>query len=190
MPFDRNSQGTLNTARGAARPQRRAVPLPDLWGDLAALPPGPDWTPKEVGDQLVEALRWARYAAGRTGPGAMTAMRLPYTATLDLHLEEGWGLPERADEDEGEELRLPPSPAQVTRHLAALQWSADYLCPGHVGSARTVGLWAACKAYKRSFAGAVKARGVPRVHAYRLRDRALSIIAQGLTRDRVPVAVD
>jgi len=51
------------------------------------------------------------------------------SATLDDHLGECGGLPELAGDDEPEEreLILPPSAKQVTRHLAALQWPADYL---------------------------------------------------------------
>jgi hypothetical protein len=49
------------------------------------------------------------------------------------------------------------------------------------------GLWAASKAYKRSFDQALKARGVGRSLAYRLRDRGLALISQGLDRDRFPV---
>jgi hypothetical protein len=113
-------------------------------------------------------------------------MRLPFAPTLEVQLDEGWGLPERADDPEDAVLRLPSSPAQVSRHMSALQWSADYLCPDHSGSARTVGLWAACSADGRSLAGG-KAKGIPRVHTYRLQDRGLSLIVQGPTRDRVRV---
>ena len=183
MPFDKTAQGTLSTARAAA--------LSDLWGDLTALPPGPDWTPEEVGEQLVEALRWARHAAGRTGPGGMSTIRLPFIPTLEAHLDEGWGLPERADDPEDAVLRLPTSPALVSRHMAALQWQASYLVPAHVGSSRVLGLWLRCRVSRRSFDAAIKDwPHLSRANAYRLRDRGLSLIAQGLTRDRVRVEVD
>jgi hypothetical protein len=44
-----------------------------------------------------------------------------------------------------------------------------------------VGLWAACKAGRRSFDGTVKARGVARSHAYRLCDRGLMLISVRLS---------
>ena len=52
-----------------------------------------------------------------------------------------------------------------------------------------VGLWSLCKVSRRSFAGAVKARGISRPAAYQLRDRGLSMISQGLQRDGVLVAL-
>ncbi len=87
-------------------------------------------------------------------------------------------------------MRLMLPPAVVSRHRAALEWPAIYLCPGNVTSARMLGLWAACKAGKRPFDKALEARGgIARAHVYRYRDRGLSLIAQGLVRDRVPVDV-
>jgi hypothetical protein len=109
-------------------------------------------------------------------------------ADFEAHCEEGWGLPEIADEPDEAFVRIQPSARQVTRHEAALQWPAVYLVgAGLQGSARMVGLWAACKAYRRPFAKAIEGRGVSRPAAYALRDKGLSLISQGLTRDRVPV---
>ncbi|RHZ95361.1 hypothetical protein D1122_14845 [Cereibacter sphaeroides] len=84
-------------------------------------------------------------------------------------------------------MRVQPTPALVSRYVAALQWPADYLCPEHIGSARCLGLFTACKAYGLLIAPELKARGVARHHAYRLRDRGLSLIALGLEKDAVPV---
>lgn len=173
----------METRAGKPVPARRA-PL--------AEPPAPEWTPKIVGEQLVEAIRWAA-SLGPVGPKGFNHVRLAFEATLEEHLAEGWGLPEAAEDDgrgEDRPLRLMLPPAVVSRHRAALEWPAVYLCPDNVTSARMLGLWAACKAGKRSFDGAVKARGgIARAHAYRYRDRGLSLIAQGLVRDRVPVEV-
>lgn len=80
-----------------------------------------------------------------------------------------------------------PSHERITRHEAALEWPATYLIPDHQGSVRMLGLWAATKINKRSFARVVKARGVARNMAYQLRDQGLSLISQGLDRDGVPV---
>lgn len=156
-----------------------------------ALPPVLSWTPKIVAAQLVEAMRWT-LSQGPVGPRGVSHVRLPFAATLDDHLAEGWGLPEAADDDRAEDrpLRLMLPPAVVSRHRAALEWPATYLCPDNTTSARMLGLWAACKAGKRSFDGAVKARGnIARAHAYRYRDKGLSIISQGLARDGVPVEI-
>ena len=32
------------------------------------------WTPKLVGERLIEAIRWARYNAGPTGPAPVRAL--------------------------------------------------------------------------------------------------------------------
>ena len=148
--------------------------------------PDPDdqWSPKLVGEALIEALRWARYAAGKTGPAGYTGMRLPEALlSPEDRLALGWDAAIEADPEDARSMRVQLSSAQVSRHEAALEWAANYLCPDHHGSARMVGLWAASKAYRRSFDGALKARGVGRSLAYRMRDRGLSLIAQGLDRD-------
>lgn len=161
-------------------------------GATIAAPAAPSWTPKIVGEQLVEAMRWAA-AQGPVGPRGFNHIRLNFSATLEEHLAEGWGIPEAAEEEGREEdhrLRLQLPPAVVSRHRAALEWPATYLCPDHVTSARMLGLWAACKAGKRSFDGAIKAKGgIARAHAYRYRDKGLTLISIGLARDGVPVDI-
>ena len=144
------------------------------------------WTPRRVGEQLVEALRWVRRAGGAVGPAGIRSGQPAYIATLEEFMED-FGIPEVADDEEGARpMRIDPSPAQVSRYLAALEWSAIYLIPDHEGSARMLGLWAACKAHKRPFDKAVRERAnISRGAAYALRDRALSIISQGLQRDGV-----
>lgn len=147
------------------------------------------WTPEKVGERLVEALRWAQHAAGRTGASGVVGMRLPEAIlSLEDHLAAGWGIPETADDpNEERPLRVQLSAAQVTALEDVLCWPARYLCPDHAGSARMVGLWAACKARRSSFDRALKARKtIARATAFRLRDRGLSLIAQRLTRDQVP----
>jgi hypothetical protein len=160
-------------------------------GELPDVPPAPKWTPEAVEAQLVEALRWAKYNAGRVGPAGIGGVSGVFSlvSTLEDHMEEGWGIPEVAGDDVPDEKQIRPAatPEQITRHEAALQWPADYLLPDYKGSARMVGLWCACQVGKRSFNGVCKARGVDRHAAMQLRDRGLSLISQGLTRDGVPV---
>ncbi|KQB17497.1 hypothetical protein LY44_00908 [Rhodobacter capsulatus] len=146
------------------------------------------WTPKAVGETMIEALRWAQWAAGRVGSGGIKTVALPFVVTLDEHLANGWGLPETAGDDEPDprRLRVMPSPVQVARHEAALDWPRQYL-RDHEGSARILTLWLRCKITRKPFDAAVKARGtISRTTAYALRDRALSVISQGLDRDGVP----
>lgn len=143
------------------------------------------WTPKLVADQFCDALRWVRRSTGPVGPAGIRSGQPAYIATLEEFMED-FGLPETADDEEELRPSYPlPSPEQVTRHLDALEWARVYLIPHHEGSARMLGLWAMCKITRRPFDKAVKARGLPRHAAYALRDRALSLISQGLQRDGV-----
>lgn len=168
-------------ARGAERLRVREAAL------HSPLPVVETWTPALAGQALVDALRWAHRAAGRVGPGGVVSARLPEAIlTTEDRLELGWGLHEVADPDDLPPMRVQLSPAQVSAHEAVLEWPARYLCPAHDGSARIVGLWAACKARRMSFDVAIKRRGtLARATAYRLRDKGLSLISQGLDRDGV-----
>lgn len=144
------------------------------------------WTPKLVGERLVEAVRWAGRSAGRVGPAGLSTVRLAYLA----HLDPDWGIIEVAGDDRPEErqLRIPPTPRQITAYEDALDWPRRYLCPEYEGSARILALWVRCKVTRSSFNAAVKARGtIARVTAFRLRDRGLSLISVRLDRDRVPL---
>lgn len=157
----------------------------DLWT------PTQTWTPGKVKERLIEALTWARYCTGRVGPAEFVSTMPSYKPTLEDHLESGWGLPETAGDEREEEkaIKLRASPEQVKAYLEALEWMADYLAKDHPGLARTLGLWLASKVYRFSFENELRARGsdMTRTHAYRLRDRALSVISQGLQRDGVPL---
>lgn len=186
--------GTLHLARGPGRSARRASSDLDAWLKSALTEIGPPpraedgWTPKAVGEALIDALRWARHAAGRTGPAGMVSAHMPEAIlSMEDRLALGWDAAVTLDPDDQRPVILRPSSQQVSRHLAALEWPADYLLPDHPGSARTLGLWAACKAYRRPFDRAVRERGIHRSMAYQLRDRGLSLIAQGLDRDGVPL---
>ncbi|WP_235697894.1 hypothetical protein [Cereibacter sphaeroides] len=136
---------------------------------------------------MIDAQLWARRTGRPVGPAGYTRSRSDYQAS-DLDFErEGWGLPEVADPDDIPPMRVQATAALVSLYEAALEWPADYLCPEHIGSARMLGLFTVCKAIGLPVARELKARGVARHHAYRLRDRGLSLTAQGLERDGVPV---
>lgn len=148
------------------------------------------WTPQLVATRLIEAVRWARYGAGPVGPSGIRSGMPTYAPTWEDRMAEGWGLPELAGDETQEDrpLRVNATPEQVGAYMAALQWQAAYLVPAHVGSSRVLGLWLRCRVARRSFDAAIKDRPhLSRANAYRLRDRALSIIAQGLQSDGVPL---
>lgn len=144
---------------------------------------GPEvWTPELVNKRLVEAVRWVRFHGGPVGPSGVKSCMPSYRPSLEDHLEEGWGLPEVAD-DEAEPARpkpLPPTPEMVEKLIDALTWVSRYVAPTNPGSARMLALWLRCKVYRRDFEDDLAGR-VSRGHAYRLRDRGLSLIAVALT---------
>lgn len=149
----------------------------------------PTWTPQLVRDRMIEAVRWARYNAGPTGPAPIRSAMPSYEPTLEDHLAEGWGIPEKAEgvDDQTKVLRLHLTSEQVSEMHDRLEWVARYVCPDHEGDAVILQLWLYCRVYKKSFDGALQRRRFPlsRVHAYRMRDRALSIISQRLSKEGV-----
>jgi hypothetical protein len=145
----------------------------------------PAWTPKMVSEQFVAAIKWVRRYGGSVGPAGIRSGQPAYLPSYEELLED-FGIFERADDEEERRTQVQPSPEQISRFLAALEWPADYLIPAHDGSARMLGLWAYCKATRSPFDQAVADQcKMSRGAAYALRDRALSIISQGLTRDEV-----
>jgi len=152
------------------------------------------WIPRLVGEVLVDALRWAKKTAGPVGPaGFKTNRKLQrFIPTLEDHLEEGWGLPEVAGDEEEwlapVELAIDPKRADLFMH--ALTWVGVYLInDGHPATGKILSLSLAHSVSRnsRAFDAALKQEGVSRRHSYRMRDKGLSIIAQALNRDQVPV---
>lgn len=153
----------------------------------APLPPHV-WTTRLVREVMLDTVGWANVTAGQVGPrGFARVAKLQWSPTLEDHLREGWGLPEKAEETEVENRPRPTfSQAQISLFSRAMHWQGRYLYPDHVGSSRMLALWLRSKARRASFEKGIERMGVSRGHAYRLRDRALGLIALGLTADRVP----
>lgn len=85
---------------------------------------------KAAGEQLVAALRWARYAAGRTSSVGMVCARLPEAILTDEEfLEMGWGFRESADDPED----LLPMRIQPRSAATLLRWNGRPVGPtgGH-----------------------------------------------------------
>lgn len=145
------------------------------------------WTPQLAGEVMLDAARWAKASAGAVGPRSFARIAgLTWSPTLADHLAEGWGLPDAPDPDD---IRK-PMPAftqdQIRLFSSALLWQGRYLAAdGMVGSSRMLGLWIRSKVHGENIGNTLHKAGVSRAHAYRLRDRALSRIAIGLTADRV-----
>ncbi len=145
------------------------------------------WTPKLVGKVLVEAVKWAQYNAGPTGPAAVRSLMPVYAPSILERLEQGWGFLSEAPADP-KPTRRALRPEEVSRLIEALQWPAKYAVPELPTSARILNLWIRSKVYRVSFSEVIDAMGdFSRATSYRYRDKALSAIAQGLERDGVPL---
>jgi hypothetical protein len=152
------------------------------------------WSPEMVAKTLTIAVRWV-YATGRADqPAAVRSQNLGFIVgvlTDDEFLEEFGAdreAPEDPDEDETRRRsRRGFSPAEVSAMERALQWPVEYL-DGWRGPANVLKVWLRTKAKRKpTFERAAKAHGWSRATAYRARDKALEIIAEGLNRDRIPV---
>lgn len=145
------------------------------------------WTYKLVRERLIEAVTYARFYGGPVGPSGMRSGMPAYRASLEDHLDEGWGLPEAAEDDEdtarNRAMPRPPSPERIEHLVDALAWPARFVALSNPGSARMLSLWLRCRVYKLDFERALDRIGMSRSHAYRLRDRALTLIAVGLDRE-------
>ena len=158
--------------------------------EIATVPEA--WTPELVRDRMIEAVRWARYNAGPTGPAPIRSLMPEYRASLEDHLAEGWGLPEKADgvaqaEEAEQARRWRVAAARVDHMLWVLDWCRLYLAKDGPGDAVILNLWLRCRVHKQSFDAALKTRGfaLSRQHAYRMRDRACSRIAQRLAEEGI-----
>lgn len=146
------------------------------------------WTPKLVRETMIEAIRWARYNAGPTGPAPVRSVMPIYTPSAMDRLEEGWGLPDATEEDEERRPVRRYSPRETQRLIDALYWPAKYAVPELPTSARILNLWLRCHVYNADFRKVIDRRGeMSRATAYRYRDKALSAISIGLDRDGVPL---
>lgn len=145
------------------------------------------WTPKRVGETLIEAVRWARYNAGPTGPAPVRALYPTYYPSDADRDAEGWGLEESADDPtDPPPQRRRLTPKEVSRLIDALHWPMRYAVQGYPGSARILNLWLRCKVHKVNFDKTIERKGrMSRASAYRMRDRALAAIAIGLTKDGI-----
>lgn len=144
------------------------------------------WTPKLVGERLVEAIRWARYNAGPTGPAPVRAAMLAFLPTQGEHDIEGWGHVERQVDDDPPSARRQLRPAEISALTAALYWPARYSVIEFPSATRVLNLWLRCKVYRGNFDKVIETRReFSRATAYRYRDKALAAIAVGLERDRV-----
>ncbi|WP_210385619.1 hypothetical protein [Brucella anthropi] len=135
------------------------------------------WTPKLVGEILVEMVRWLATHGGRVGPARLRSAMPELQMELADRLAEGWS---SVQANEVTHHRHSYGPRAVSLFERALDWQGTYLL-GERGAGRVLALWLRCRITKLKFDAQLKARGWSRATAYRKRDKALSLIAQGLT---------
>ena len=145
---------------------------------------GDFWTPEIVQEQLIEAVTWLRYHGGRAGPAGMRLALPAYAASpkerLADHLAEGWGNPEDAEPDDEQFERRTYSPAEIDAMQDRLDWVARYVAPTNQRDAVALQAWVVCRVYRRGLEKGLRPFGISRRHSYRMRDRALAIIARRL----------
>jgi len=147
------------------------------------------WTPKRAGEVLIEAVRWARYNAGPTGPAPVRALMPTYYPSPEDREREEWGDPEIVEDlTEVPKYRRPLKPHEVSALIEALYWPARYAVPTLPTASRVLNLWLRCKVYRGNFDKVIEhRREFSRATAYRYRDKALAAIAMGLEADGVPL---
>ena len=156
---------------GDIRRRRYGAPVHELPPDL--------WVPAIVQRRLIEAARTILHTAGPVGPRG-------YVNGIPREMLEALGAGENAEPDRRKLMRINPSPRRITLIGQAAHWPIDYL-KQHDGARRVLALFLSCKAYRRPFNEAVKKKKWSVRTAYRRRDEALRLIAEGLNRDRVRV---
>lgn len=75
---------------------------------------------------------------------------------------------------------------QVSRVNEVITWQARYLAD-YPGPARVLKLWLLSRTTRATFRALLRRAQIPPATAYRARDRAITLITRGLTRDEVAV---
>lgn len=146
------------------------------------------WTPKRVGDCIIEAVRWAQHSGGSFGPRGFGSGMPELSLTSEERMLEQWPSLDAVGEFEPpSKPRRSYSPSKVSQMERVLLWPMTYL-KGYEqqqpGSFRIFRVWVQCKINKgMKFDAACDQRKWSRATAYRARDKVLSHIAQGLTAD-------
>lgn len=148
------------------------------------------WVPKTVEKRLIEAARLVERVSGSWKPkefgNSMPVFQRDWTDWLAQLDEAGKDLSDvKIERDEGP-MRRGATSREISRMEAAICWPVEYLGE-QPGPRKVLAVFLRCKAYRKPFDRACKRLGWPRATAYRARDKALSLIAQGLNRDAVPV---
>lgn len=159
---------------------------PKVWKDFVPPPDIPTdqlWTGAQVQARLIEAARLIERTVGRVTPKQFGNSMPNYTydwGDLMGQVETATLL------TGGNRITIGATSRAVTRCEEAMRWPLTYL-NDHEGMRRVLHLFLRCRASRVPFSVALKRKGWNKATCYRLRDRALTVIAIGLIRDRVPL---
>lgn len=124
------------------------------------------WTPKLVGEILIETTRWLALYGGHVGPARLRTVMPELHMELADRLRAGWS---SVQENEVTKRRRSYRPYEVSLFERAIEWQGDFLT-AEIGASRVLALWLRCKISKLKFDTEVKRRGWSRATAYRKRD--------------------
>jgi hypothetical protein len=170
--------------------------IDELRAGIGDAPPDCMWNPKAVEDRLIEALALIQRHGGRVGPRGYTPQWMHEVGADALEIGEQTAMLQAGElvdyqealAKERNRYMLGASQHDMTLAQEASLWPMRYLAD-YGGPLRALQVFIRCRALRKRFGSECKRRGWARATAYRQRDRALSIIAMGLTRDRVPVSL-
>ncbi len=95
------------------------------------------WTPKLVGEVLVEMARWLATHGGRVGPARLRSVMPELAMELADRLSEGWS---SIQANQVTHRRPSYGPRAVSLFERALDWQGTYLL-GECGAGRVLALW-------------------------------------------------
>lgn len=160
----------------------RAI-LDDVAEVVRDLHPDHVWTAKMVGERMVAAVKLCQRIGGRVGPSDKSG-------NWPTILREWADLMAQVETDEigkdKEPRRYTPTAREVSQMDQAVGWIGRYLAgPEHDAMRRVLALWLRSKVTRAAFSEILKRKKWSKATAYRVRDRALLIIALRLMREGV-----
>lgn len=149
--------------------------------DLAKIPIENQWTREMVEERLIEAVRLAEDVIRNPFPdGAKSNWPKHRYEWSDLIAQ----VESPNDARKYGRLRNTASRKEIENMESALRWQTLYL-NDHGGAARVLSAFLRARARRKSFIEIIKKNGWSKATAYRMRDRALTLIAVGLMRDKI-----